>query len=368
MEAKRSPKIFISYREEDTFVSASRLQEALAERYGTRHVFWDHQSIEAGTPFDTEIVAEVNASTTLIAVIGKRWLEILKHRESEEVDYLRLEIATALKGNIRVIPVLVEGATLPNKRDLPDDLKDLVKHDYIQLNHIIWREDVKRLIKVLDSDFNKIPFLSVFGGTMAGLLVGTVIGTLYVLEHESAQWWRILLAGFYGLVVGAILSFFINYGIGFRSPFFNTSSFSKVIVGAVGGALGGILAGIVGGSMFFSFEEGPVEPNNIVIAVAASAFFITLGILLPDLKVSWNSAALILIILLCVTLVTASATLWGLQKPLRYIEANMQGTDSPFAKGVLALGAICGGMSGIIVSAALQFYDNFKERFATIGP
>jgi hypothetical protein len=67
----------------------------------------------------------------LIAVIGQRWLNSSDEEGGRRIDHpedsVRLEIATALKRNIRVIPVLVDGALMPRSSDLPDDLKLLVR-------------------------------------------------------------------------------------------------------------------------------------------------------------------------------------------------------------------------------------------------
>jgi hypothetical protein len=40
-------------------------------------------------------------------------------------DFVRIEIAAALQRNIPVIPILLEGATIPKAAELPEDLKEL---------------------------------------------------------------------------------------------------------------------------------------------------------------------------------------------------------------------------------------------------
>jgi hypothetical protein len=85
----------------------------------------------------------------LIAVIGKGWL-ISRDQEGQRrldnpEDFVRLEIATALKRDIQVIPVLVDGALLPHSRDLPDDLKALVHRNALLLSHDRFRTDSERL-------------------------------------------------------------------------------------------------------------------------------------------------------------------------------------------------------------------------------
>jgi hypothetical protein len=86
----------------------------------------------------------------LIAVIGKHWListdEKRRRRLGNPNDFVRLEIATALKRNIRVIPVLVDGASMPPSGQLPEDLKPLALRNALNVSHERFRADAERLI------------------------------------------------------------------------------------------------------------------------------------------------------------------------------------------------------------------------------
>jgi len=85
--------------------------------------------MDLGINFVEEIEKNVGSCDVLIAVIGKHWListdEKRRRRLNNPNDFVRLEIATALKRNIRVIPVLVDGASMPPSGQLPEDLKPL---------------------------------------------------------------------------------------------------------------------------------------------------------------------------------------------------------------------------------------------------
>ena len=63
---------------------------------------------------------------------------------------MRVEIATALDRDIRVIPVLVQRAEMPLQRDLPDNLAKLARRNAIELSDLRWQNDVEQLIKVMD--------------------------------------------------------------------------------------------------------------------------------------------------------------------------------------------------------------------------
>jgi hypothetical protein len=65
-------------------------------------------------------------------------------------DLVRLEVATALSRNIRVIPVLVEGATMPTAEELPADLAGLARRNAIEISDVRFKFDVKRLVETLE--------------------------------------------------------------------------------------------------------------------------------------------------------------------------------------------------------------------------
>ena len=56
----------------------------------------------------------------LISVVGKHWLTATdadgKRRLDNPEDFVRLEVATALRRDIRMISVLVDGALMPRER------------------------------------------------------------------------------------------------------------------------------------------------------------------------------------------------------------------------------------------------------------
>jgi hypothetical protein len=93
----------------------------------------------------------------LIAVIGNGWLISRdgKRRLENSEDYVRIEIATALERDIRLIPVLVDGASMPQPGDLPDDLKALARRNALQLSHDRFRTDSDRLASAVGRALEK---------------------------------------------------------------------------------------------------------------------------------------------------------------------------------------------------------------------
>jgi hypothetical protein len=148
-----SEQIFVSYRREDSAGTTGRLFDRLARHFPRSRIFIDVDSIEPGEDFLKELEQAVASCDVLIAVIGKRWL-VSSNREGPVLDnpedFVRLELTTALKRNIRVIPVLVEGASMPSSRDLPEELKPLAHRNAIELSHTRFDVDADRVAGAIE--------------------------------------------------------------------------------------------------------------------------------------------------------------------------------------------------------------------------
>src|SRR5262249_24349671 len=81
--------------------------------------------------------------------IGPRWSAIADsegRRIDNPNDSVRIEIETALQLGIRVVPVLVDGAVIPQADDLPSTLRPLARYNAHELNHTSFSSDAARLI------------------------------------------------------------------------------------------------------------------------------------------------------------------------------------------------------------------------------
>lgn len=149
----RAANIFVNYRREDSAGHAGRLFDRLSNRFPGR-VFMDIDTIEPGVDFVEVINKAVGCCEVLIVVIGREWLSLKdaagQRRLDDPQDFVRLEVATALERNIRVIPVLVEGAPMPRPESLPPELATLARRNAIELSDARWAFDVDRLIKTIE--------------------------------------------------------------------------------------------------------------------------------------------------------------------------------------------------------------------------
>ena len=150
--AAEGGNIFVSYRRQESS-HAGRLSDRLADRFGEDRVFIDVDTIEPGVDWREEIFRAVAACQVLLAVIGPGWLTAPDERGGRRLDdpddIVRLEIEAALAGNVRVIPILVEGAPMPTRQDLPESLAGLTRRNAFTVRHESFRYDTDRLVTAL---------------------------------------------------------------------------------------------------------------------------------------------------------------------------------------------------------------------------
>jgi TIR domain len=147
-------RVFISYRRQDSAAYAGRVYDAMVDRFGERNVFMD-LDLAPGVDFVERITEAVSACQVLIEVIGPTWAGVKDDegqvRIADPEDFVRLELEIALKRpEVTVIPVLVAGAQMPDRRDLPPDLRALARRNALELSDRRWRYDVGQLISTLE--------------------------------------------------------------------------------------------------------------------------------------------------------------------------------------------------------------------------
>ena len=151
-------KIFLCYRREDSGGYAGRIQDQLAQALGSDVLFMDVDAIPLGANFVRVLHDEVAKCEVLLAVIGRNWLDARDERGSRRLenpnDFVRVEIAAALQRNIPVVPILVDGARIPDARQLPKELEELSLRNGIDVRLASFHNDVSRLIHGLKTQLN----------------------------------------------------------------------------------------------------------------------------------------------------------------------------------------------------------------------
>lgn len=145
--------IFVSYRRQDSRHAAGWLVERLGKTYAREQLFLDIDNIEPGVNFVKVLSDQVQACDVLLAVIGPQWLDSRDEKGQRRLDnpkdFVRIEIKAALDRDVRVIPVLVDGARMPAEDELPDDLKPLIERNAVRLAHERFTSDADDLTNAL---------------------------------------------------------------------------------------------------------------------------------------------------------------------------------------------------------------------------
>ena len=134
--------------------SGRPLYDRLADRFGESQVFIDVDAIDPGADFAEEIFRAVAACTVLLAIIGPAWLTAADERGGRRLDdpddLVRLEIEAALTRTVQVIPILVGGAVMPARDDLPDSLAGLGRRNALVIRHESFQSDAGRLLAAIE--------------------------------------------------------------------------------------------------------------------------------------------------------------------------------------------------------------------------
>jgi hypothetical protein len=204
--AKR--RVFISYRRDDAAGFAHAVRDRLVEHLSKERVFMDVLGIEPGADFVAKLQSAVGQSDVLIALIGNRWAGADasgRRRIEDPQDWVRVEVATALRRGIRVIPVLLDGARMPNPDELPDDLKALARTNAVDVRGSRLNADAWDLT----------------GATMQAL------GERWPPDEPGAKIYAAI-AGLYAFFAGAVLLFLMIGSL--FSPDLGTATIGGVLV------------------------------------------------------------------------------------------------------------------------------------------
>lgn len=146
-------RVFISYRREDSAPHAGRLNDRLCQAFGAERVFMDIDDIPLGQDFAAALRENVRAADVVLVLIGPGWLSIAgeggRRRLDDERDFVRFEVAEALRQGKRVIPILLNGTPMPKAAELPDDLQPLLVCQALQLSDARFQRDAADLIQAL---------------------------------------------------------------------------------------------------------------------------------------------------------------------------------------------------------------------------
>ncbi len=147
--------IFINYRRDDTKWPAKQLHAELSKYVASNSIFIDVDSLPIGLDFREEISSWISQCDVFLALVGPNWMleKDGAPRLQNEQDLVRIEIESALTLGIPVVPVLVDGARVPDVEKLPETLSNLFKRNGVILDIRTFQSDVENL-------YNKLKLVS----------------------------------------------------------------------------------------------------------------------------------------------------------------------------------------------------------------
>lgn len=172
--------VFISYRREDTSDVAKRLFDEIQQEPSAEVFLDEGGELLPGEDFVERLGKEIATVDVVLLLIGSKWLEARFGRRArvfDKQDVLRREIEYALKREREIVPVLVDGATMPDATDLPESIRLLSRRQALRLSRTSWDKDVGRLVGRLESLFeqaDKAAFDLLEAMDKGGIQVGSV--------------------------------------------------------------------------------------------------------------------------------------------------------------------------------------------------
>lgn len=142
--------VFINYRTADARFGAAAAFELLARRFGRSRVFLDNQSMRPGAIYPEQIRSALSSMRVLLVLIGPDWMtgpDAESPPIHHESDWVRREIRVAIRREVPIVPVLLDGAVLPDPRQLPADVRPMLLHQTAQVRHRSLGADIESLAR-----------------------------------------------------------------------------------------------------------------------------------------------------------------------------------------------------------------------------
>jgi len=180
-------RVFISYRRDDARADARSVYQRLQRTLGPDKLFMDVDSIESGRDFRHVIEGYLADTSALLVLIGRNWLTASTdsgRRLDDPGDFVRMEIATAIKRDLPIIPVLIEDAQMPQVADLPVDIRPLAFRQAVRITHESFANDMNRIERDLIALVGRSRGVPAYA-PYAAAAVAAIALIVYLLGHEG---------------------------------------------------------------------------------------------------------------------------------------------------------------------------------------
>jgi hypothetical protein len=153
-------KVFISYRHGDSWGAVGSLRDAVAAEFGRENVFFDVDAIPVGMDFRVVLRDAISRTDVMLVLIGLHWASMTDHEGRRRLDnphdFVRLEVEQALQTSVPVVPVLLDGASLPHADQVPGSLMPLLTRSGVALSPQSFEADLRHLVRMVASMASKV--------------------------------------------------------------------------------------------------------------------------------------------------------------------------------------------------------------------
>lgn len=176
--------IFISYRREGGYDTAKHLNDLLV-RDGYR-VSFDIDTLRNGD-FDTQLLSRIEACKDFILIVDKHAFDRTLDKNFDSTkDWMRCELAHALKHNKNIIPVFLSGVTgFPE--GLPIDIVNVTKKNGPEYNRYYFNDFYETLKKRFLHKQDKFKYLIVIAPILFILTLIPFIGNFEEASNDDIQ-------------------------------------------------------------------------------------------------------------------------------------------------------------------------------------
>ena len=290
----QAPEVFLSYRREEASVHAGWLHDELEAEFGEGRVFID-ADLEFSENFVQRITQVLADCEVMVVMMGPRWATVEGQEGRPRLfgsrDFVRFEVETALQRmDVKVVPVLVAGARMPDPQQLPESLRTLPDLNAIDLSDDLRRRrDVRHLMTTLKGHADPPPEPSFIRPLLEGLVVAAAAGLVGGLlggavdKSGDDDVTRILSSvmqrAVTWAVVGAAIAVWLTILRGESRGAVGRGLFG-LILGALAGALGGA---IFGAAVYLPEDVVAIETKQQIQIGALAATGGVIGALLGRL-------------------------------------------------------------------------------------
>lgn len=166
-------KIYICHRRGDASRHVGKLREKLVRRFGEDAIYYGSHLTLDGDPFPADSIRALIEARVIIILIGPKWASLdnlkLLHENHGEADPVRRALALALTrhgaedddgidhAKPLLLPILLEGATMPDRASLPKPLRPLAHFTPINFTEQDWSTRSELLMRRIESAFEPVP-------------------------------------------------------------------------------------------------------------------------------------------------------------------------------------------------------------------